>query len=125
MVICPPPRDGQCTVRHIEPVQRVVGDDEDTTGLVHGERVADALVQRLCPYDAARRVDKADNTTRGDEPQSAAPVRQRGNDRRLADSAGHVVLPDEPESVAGLGDDVDVPVVRRYDGAILVVEIEV
>src|SRR5919109_756894 len=55
---------------HVEAIERSVGDDEHTAGLIDGEGVADRLAHRDRMHGAARRFDEADDPLLAGEPDA-------------------------------------------------------
>src|SRR5204862_2795468 len=102
-------------VDRVEPVHRLVGDDEDAPLVVDGEGVSDRLVG-VAPSDpAAPRRNRADDALLAREPDAAVPVRERRDQRVAAwDGGAQVVVVREPEAGAGspprLADDEDVAI---------------
>ena len=116
----------------VEPVQRVVADDEDAPGLVGGERVDDQLaVETEAPDPAGPWVDGADTALLRDEPDPAVPVgHQRDEAVALRYGRTEVVGPPEVEGGGagrrlGLGEHPHARVGGLDDRAVPVVEVEV
>ena len=86
-----------------------------------------ALARVVDAHGAASRVDGADDAARGDEPEAAGPVGQRGDDPvvRAAPAVESTSRSSSKPGVGRLRDDEQVPVGGRQHRAVAVVEVEV
>ena len=125
--VLPPPLLAHLPVLCLQAIESGVGDDVDGALLVDREGVPDLLAQVLRVDHPRARRDPPDHSVHRDEPDPPLPVGQRRDHPvvRGNDPVQVIVLDHLEVRLLGLGDHQDVPLGRRHDGPVLIVEIEI